>query len=280
MKLFKFMFALISVIIVVSLFGCSASPSSSIKYEALEVGGYDSLDGGAHQSEFPLWDSALRNYHQDDSAPKSASVTFNGENYYGEYNRSIVWIPTLHKTHVYTGDGFRFDINGSTGELISLQIYDSEARTLQNDQTACRSIADEIVSNYINVEDFEVTCDAGDDYYAFSYDKKINGIKTTDSVSITVNRDGNVTHFGYTTLHAFDDVDASDIDATRAEETALSKIESIYSGNTQRINSEIKSVVLIKMEDGTIAFYYTVKNEFRDADKQYGSLVNLLVKVK
>ena len=59
--------------------GCvSSSSNNEIEYVAYEAGGFDSLDGGSHLSEIPIWKDEKINFHQDSSAPKEAEVTFNG----------------------------------------------------------------------------------------------------------------------------------------------------------------------------------------------------------
>ena len=256
--------------------GCSAAP----QYEALEVGSYDSSDGGMHASEFPLWDSSLRNYHQDNSAPNTATVTFNGKSYTGEYSRSAVCAPATYKSHVYKGSGFKFEINASTGELTDILFYNTDTLTPKYDQAACKQIADAIVVEYIDINDFQVEVKVHDDSYTFDYCRMVNGYRTTDELVITINCEGNVSSFGYFTLNDFEICNSASVDANKAEQVVFEKLDSIYPANAKRTGSEIQSVVLVKMEDGSIAFYYTMSNSFRDGNMEYGSLVNILVKRK
>lgn len=269
----------VSILISYMLMGCSMQ-SAMMQYEVLQVGGYDGEDGGTHASEFQLWDSSLQSYHQDSSAPKTTTVTFDGKTYSGEYSRSVVVAPTLYKAHVYKGDGVKFEINASTGDLTDILFYNTETLVHQYDETACKQIADNIAAEYIDINDFSVETVIRDDSILFDYYRTVNGYKTTDELFITINCEGNVSYFGYFTLNDFENCELTAFFPQQAEQLVYDKLDSIYPASSNRTSSEIQSVVLVKMEDGSVAFYYTVNNEFKNGNMQYGSVVNLLVKQK
>ena len=164
--------------------------------------------------------------------------------------------------------------------MTDILFYNTDKLTPKYDQAACKQIADEIVIEYIDIDDFQVKVSVYDDSYTFDYCSMVDGIKTTDDLVITINCEGNVSSFGYFTLNDFENCRSAPMDTKKAEQIAYKKLDSIYPASTKRTTSEIQSVVLIKMEDGSIAFYYTINNSFCDGNMQYDSIVDLLVKQK
>ena len=164
--------------------------------------------------------------------------------------------------------------------MTDILFYNTDKLTPKYDQAACKQIADAIVLEYIDIDDFQVTVSVYDDSYTFDYCRMVDGIKTTDDLLITINCEGNVSSFGYITLNDFENCRSAPIDTKKAEEIAYKKLDSIYPASANRISSEMKYVALVKMEDGSIAFYYSISNSFRDGNMQYGSIVELLVKQK
>ena len=78
----KLSFLLIVVMLIVPAYGCKNTDPAPAQgtgetatiagYEALQLGGYDNLDGGTHTSEYPLWSTEMLSYHQNTAAPAEA----------------------------------------------------------------------------------------------------------------------------------------------------------------------------------------------------------------
>lgn len=273
----------ISVItMVVLLLTCAAGCEQEADYTALEIGIFDDADGGLHTSEFPIWDESQTNYHRDVTANAKASVTFNGLSYSGDYQRSATKIPNLYVSHRYKGDKVFFDVNGDTGELTLISFVYEPSETSSLSQEQCRTIADSIADDYIDINDYRVGTSSQPIYsnfvYTFTYYREISGYKTADRLTVSIDGNGNVSSFGKSMLGSFDGIEAVSVDDEKAKNTIDAKLESIYRGNTKRKSHSVKNVVLIMLDDSTYAFLYTIDNQFEDAELNYGSLVQILVK--
>lgn len=283
MKKLKFISLItIGVLLLTSVVGCGMSSEQEADYIALEIGTFDAEDGGLHTSEFAIWDENQTNYHQDAKAAENVSVTFNGTSYSGSYQRSVTKVPNLYVSHRYKGDKVFFEVNGTTGELTSITfVYEpSEASSLSQDQ--CRTIADSIVDEYIDVDEYCIAVTSQPIYsnclYTFTYYREVSGYKTADSLTISIDGNGNVSSFGKAMLGSFDEIESVSVDNKKAKNTIDAKLESIYRGNSKRKSHSVDNVVLIKLDDGTCAFLYTVDNQFEDAELSYGSRVQILMK--
>ncbi|MBE6551203.1 MAG: hypothetical protein E7665_03610 [Ruminococcaceae bacterium] len=283
MKKMRFMSLIIVVVLLLtSVLGCGMSSGQEADYIALEIGTFDADDGGLHTSEFAIWDENQTNYHQDAKAAENVSVTFNGKSYSGDYQRSATKVPNLYVSHRYKGDKVFFEVNGTTGELTSITfVYEpSESSSLSQEQ--CRTIADSIVDDYIEIDEYCTTVISQPIYsnclYTFTYYREISGYKSADSLTISIDGNGNVSSFGKSMLGSFDEIEAVSVDSKKAADTIDAKLESIYKSNSKRKSHSVDNVLLIKLEDGTCAFLYTVDNQFEDAEVIYGSRVQILLK--
>lgn len=283
MKKLKFISLItLGVLLLTSVVGCGMISEQEADYIALEIGTFDADDGGLHTSEFAIWDENQTNYHQDAKAAENVSVTFNGTSYSGNYQRSATKVPNLYVSHRYKGDKVFFEVNGTTGELTSITfVYEpSESSSLSQDQ--CRTIADSIVDDYINVDEYCITVNSqpihSNCLYTFTYYREVSGYKTADSLTISIDGNGNISSFGKAMLGSFDEIESVSVDDKKAKNTIDAKLESIYRGNSKRKSHSVDNVVLIKLDDGTCAFLYTVDNQFEDAELSYGSRVQILMK--
>ncbi len=271
----------ICVFLLTSIIGCGIS-NQEADYVALEIGTFDADDGGTHTSEFEIWDQSKTNYHQDEKAAENASVTFNGITYSGIYQCSATKVPNLYVSHRYKGDKVFFEVNGTTGELtlISFVYEPSELASLSQEQ--CMTIANSIVDDYIDLNEYRIEVSSQPIYsntlYAFTYYREISGYKTADNLTIAIDGNGNVSSFGKKMLGSFDEIETVSVNSTKATATIEAKLESIYKGNSKRKGYSVDNVVLIKLNDGTCAFLYTVDNRFEDTEVSYGSRVQILMK--
>ena len=251
-------------------------------YIALEIGTFDADDGGNHTSEFALWDESKTNYHQDAKADEKASIIFNGITYFGDYQRSAIKIPNLYTSHRYKGDKVYFEVNSITGELASITFVYEPSVTASMSQEQCKKIADSIADDYISIVEYRVDITEqsieSNYLYTFTYYREVSGYKTADSLTISIDGNGNISSFGKAMLGSFDEIESVSVDDKKAKNTIDAKLESIYRGNSKRKSHSVDNVVLIKLDDGTCAFLYTVDNQFEDAELSYGSRVQILMK--
>ena len=97
-----------------SAFGCAESgiesnppESAGVTYRQYLMGTEDHESGNIYSR----WSIENTWEHQDASAPKEATVYFNGKRYTGQYDYTRVDVPATYPAHRYRGDGFSFAIN-------------------------------------------------------------------------------------------------------------------------------------------------------------------------
>jgi len=180
-------------------------------YVALEVGSFDSSDGGQHVSEYPIWAPENLNYHQDSSAPKECTVEFNGIRYTGTYEATAVFMPNTFIQHKYIGDDAWFDINATTGELCNFMSLHKKAGKATINEADCRKIADDIADDYIDLNEYKVSSKVSviDENMScfFEYYREINGYKTSDYMTVSVDGNGKIMGICIYMLGAFDDME-------------------------------------------------------------------------
>ena len=264
------------VLLLMSVVGCQEEYQG--EYVALEVGAFDATDGGNHASEFELWNSEKANSHQDPQAPTTATVTFNGVTYSGNYRRSLIRVPNQYVSHRYIGDKVFFEISDEDGTLSQISFVYEVSRTGKMSQEQCKEIADAIADDYISLSEYELDVSVQDHSYTFSYYREIGGFRTTDSLWVAVDKNGRISSFGKKMLGSFEDIESVSIDEKKAQDAIVAKLDTIYQGNTKRKGYEILDVILIKLEDDTCALLYTTENRFEDENVSYGSLTKLLLK--
>ena len=288
----KLSFLLIVALLLVPAYGCKNTDPAPAQgtgetatiagYEALELGGYDSLDGGAHATEYMLSDVKVGVSYQDVTAPAEAVVTFQGQTYSGTYSKSSIRTLNLYVSHKYIGDDAFFEINAETGQLSSILIMREFTHQATLDESACRQIADAIADDYITLSDYQVTLSAQDYYenklYSYMYYREVNGYKTSDQIHVILDGNGILSSFTMYMPGAFAAPQAAVYNKELADAALQTKLTAIYSGIPAQKDHEVNSVTLVRLEDGSCGFLYTVSNSFQEGDMITGSMVDILVR--
>lgn len=249
--------------------GCGSKKIADLNYTALQVG----------TSEFPLWDSSKTRDYQDKSAPKEATVTFNGKTYSGVYDCSIINVPNLYTSHKYKGDNFYFEINGKTGELSSIYFLDASFGGNAISKEKCKEIADLIADDYIDLSEYKVEEYKYGSAYSFDYFREVNGYKTVDRLTVGVEENGNVAVFGKYTLGSFENVDSIKIDEEKAKKVIEAKLKSIYKDKIDLDDYSVDNFILLKHDHDNIALLYTISFKYK-TDIKNGETVKLLLTIK
>ena len=232
-------------------------------YAALEVGSLsDASDGRIHKDEFPLWSYENRSYHFDESAPAEATVSFMGTEYTGSYYHSYTLIPDKSLRHVYKTGKIRFAIDSKTGKLKSISFY-NEFDPIAVDVQYCKEIADSIISQYINISDYEVKSERSPYFALFVYTKTVDGYSTSDKAQITIDGRGNVISFGLSEINTFSEKDKTNVEKSVIEEAVKNKIDMIY-GIQNICEYEIKDITLFLTPENKYAFLCRVSVLWED----------------
>ena len=262
------------VLLLMSFVGCGDEYNG--EYVALQVGVSYGVDSGKHAREVEFWNRS----EEGEDAPKSATVTFNGRTYSGDYDDSSLRLPDLYVSHYYKSGNVQFSIDGKEGELVSISFAYDFARGGRT-QEECRPIADAIADDYISLSEykFDVTVVEHPLQYTFTYYREISGYQTADRLSISIDGTGRIRSFRKGAIGSFEDIESVPIDEKKAEEAISAKLDAIYEEDTLYREYEVKSVVLIKLEDDTCALFYTVNIPLVNGIYHSDSGVYILLKV-
>lgn len=265
---------------------CNTSMNNEVEedYVALEIGNFDTFDGGKHTSDYPIWDPDMLNYHQDSSAPDEVTIVFNGNTYTGNYDSTSVTLPNTYPAHRYEGQKVYFEINKITGELTNISFVYEPSKKATLTEADCRVIADGIADDYLVLNDYCVKTSSTDIYsnkiYRYTYYREIKGYKTSDSMTVSIDGNGNVFAFSVNSLGAFKDVESVSINSEKVQNAIDSKLNDIYKDKPSRKGYDIDNIILLKLEDGTVAFLYTINNRFEDGSNVFESQVQLLIQAQ
>ncbi len=223
------------------------------------------------------WGSGL---FQSQTAAKEITVTFEGTAYHGVYSYS--YVPSgLGVTHdVYKpeipaeGDYNYFEVNSSTGDLVfihlaspRLLLEEKEASFISQEEID--EIAKQWAAKWIPLDEYEKEVEFRDtqdddwDFYAYRFWSKVNGVETTDYVSVMVSNKGRLIYIGASQA-GWSREHRAELEAFPVEEAILKGIEA--SGfvsptiNVKRlgITSENEIVLLLGLngteEEGAVLF--------------------------
>ena len=168
---------------------------------------------------------------EDEDAVKEKSVEFLGVTYAGTYERSYTNEYHSYVTEYYwTEDRIEFGFKAGTEELVHLNVMNSaffDTEPLLQEKEAPRDYAvekaGEIAALWIDPTAYEVEVEVKDttsriedveyawSYYYVTFIKYINGLKTTDFITVRITSKGNLASLVVGDLGAFDEFEKTDI---------------------------------------------------------------------
>lgn len=227
-------------------------------YTALEVGSLsDASDGRIHKDEFPIWSSENISYHFDETAPSEATVSFMGTEYTGSYRHSYILIPGTSLRHQYKNEEAKFTINAETGKLKSIDFYREYELSSTVDIEYCQKLAESVISQYINIDDYELEIEETP-YYSnylalFRYTKIVSGYLTSDYAMISIDGNGNISSFGLGEIDAFSVKDKINVDRNVIEDAVKTKV-ALICGDDNEFSYEINYINLFITPEKEYAF--------------------------
>ena len=232
--------------------------------EIFDLGGTSdsSLNTEDKTLEYPLWSRESRLNHYDDSAPKTATVTFMGKTYEGTYkdSKTVAYATYQNDRYIISDGGIWFELNHDTGELVSIILSKPEKTTDILSSEECRTIADNLVKQYIDspISDYNVTVDESEETsYYITYDKCCGKIKTNESIALLMSKyAGEIISFSTIMLNEYDLDELKTLEKSfedlikNSEEKISGKITSQYENDKKYKECEIDSRMLCKLPDG------------------------------
>lgn len=192
----------------VGILVCSCQTASK-KLVAYEVGGAtDAADGGVHQTEYSLWENALKPY-EDPTAAATYLFAFSDEIFELSYAYSMMEYGELYQKDYYESDVAKVGIRHDTGEVVwyvsqknvSGLTCHPELYTL----AYCQSAAEAFLRNYVNLDEYQQENVSEEETFCdFRYRKHIGGIPTVEWFHVMISRrDGCVEWYRFVMLQEY-----------------------------------------------------------------------------
>lgn len=244
---------LFGLLLSLSAFGCQKQAESEPMYRLTRL-----IGGGSYE---------------DSSAPREASVTFEGVTYTGVYYETKAYNGRRSSRHCYeiadeSVPVLSFALDASTGELRELNTRVKGHEVVIGDMETMRARADAIAAGFVDLNDerLEVTVEESADgsNVIFSYDIVINGYDTMDRCSVTLGKWNPDRVVVYSWMPgAFADTTSVTVDEQKLSEAVEAKVNELYGGVHEIDGWEIKYKTLTKTEDGKTALRIVVNVDWK-----------------
>ena len=214
-------------------------------------------------------------YVEKDKVGSQKIIEYGGKKWIGTYEHTKISDYYGDDEYFYYGEdengkGCSFAINIKTG--VCMYFYTSPdadmSKEVKYTKDECFEIAVKYLSNYIDDAEayelkyvYERSWENG--YYFMMY-RTIDGIATSDRVSIGVRKTGEVYTHVFHSLGEMKDLDVSAINMELLEKVIFDKVGAIYVNN-YTLNQNIEHLELVKLADGTFVFDCTVAVEGKNA---------------
>ena len=244
------------------------------KYTALEFGIYDSEVGANHNIDIKLGTTT----YVDAPNKKMMQITVNGITYKADYEQS-------QKGYLYNEDFnlyrsvddtyiIEMSVNKNTGivdmcMLVNKKYLSSKDPTQKLNQDECTEIAYKILGQYVNSEEYTLTCVEKDyrttggryDIYQYWFYRIIDGVVCNDSAYIVITEYGDLYGYQFTCLGEMKDaVVPSEEELSDMRVAVDNKIKSIYANveKSYGVEYEIRDEYFVRLADGKYAMEYVV----------------------
>lgn len=210
------------------------------------------------------------NGYFDETVPREATVTVNGNHYTGIYSKTVRGgLSTPDTRHYYNGDGFHFSLRDGNGKC---DYFDQDALKTELctfDAKEGRKRADAFAEDYLSLQEYEVTegVNTFTHTHSYTYIRYIEDIATSDQFTVRLNCDGSFEGFICMDLGAFQNVKHVEID----EEKIKAAINKLAKNNCEEIGREFsrceigKPLYLVKTAANQCALLYVVGHYYKTA---------------
>ena len=257
---------LYTVIICLCTTACSSSLTADLSnISVLEIGSSADLSDEGYDN---IWSSENCNAHSDLSAPQKMQITFNGNKFNGDYLYSYIELYNLHPSDYYDFSGGCFSVNRESGQLetIIFTNFGSGDKSVEE----CKKYAEEMASQYIDTSQYKLESVSGDFVHGYHYIKTIDGIETSDRLSVAISTSGDIATFSNFTNNGFSKTDETETSAETnnlikkfLSPHAINMIEDkIYSIYENCSSYKIVNKKLVRLENNKLGMVYTLDIEF------------------
>ena len=260
--------------------GTTGEQNTPTESKVGEIGEYVAYDMGTHSGENDLIvenkvemliNTGGTVYVEKDKVGSQKIIEYGGKKWIGTYEHTKISDYYGDDEYFYYGEdengkGCSFAINIKTG--VCMYFYTSPdadmSKEVKYTKDECFEIAVKYLSNYIDDAEayelkyvYERSWENG--YYFMMY-RTIDGIATSDRVSIGVRKTGEVYTHVFHSLGEMKDLDVSAINMELLEKVVSDKVDTIYGANYSYTHG-ISHLELVKLANGTFVFDCSVEIE-------------------
>ena len=232
---------------------------ASGKFTAYESSVHDSDNklNANHNIEFQI-NKSYDFFEDSKKTNTEKTIEFGGKTWTGKYQNSIrsPYYSDDHDSYFgeINGEQFVFTIHSKTGEIRSFTSSEMKKEntgiSLTHDE--CYKIAAEFLKTYVDINNYELKSSRYMEWrkgYYFQFHRTLNGIMTSEYISIGVRDNGEIFMYTLHSKGAMDNVDASAISMEVINKVIDAKVQSIYKNNYSITCGE-KSIIITKTRNG------------------------------
>ena len=216
------------------------------------------------------------------------TVVFDGKEYSGKYDHTVVNSLGMCTNHIYQGDDLFFSIDATNGELTSIHFVYRFVDSEISDEllVSCRNEAQRIAEQYIDTSYFVLEEKNEHELgMSFIYTQFVGGMKTENHLQVSFNGQGNLDTFNIYVSEGYKLISQEGVDDTAklvetlsskaAEQTALNKAKSAFADIDVK-KYEIREPKLYVMPDGKLVMAYSFVAEITNNNPIRDESGNLL----
>ena len=231
--------------------------------------------------EYSYWTYDQCNMHPRKNAPQTCSIVFEGKEYSGEYQYSLLDYFNTYETDIYTFEGGDFAVKADTTEVVRIRLFHDEYGDYSIEE--CKKRAMEIASKYISVEDYQLAVDdsrpsettdsAG--LYAFHFRRYIQNTPTCAGLDLIYSSDGELVwfeRFMVDEFNAYMDKNPADaiadigvLESSDASDLVYKTIKQQY---PESVSSKVLGKSIVILPDNQLGEVFNVEFSFETAENK------------
>ncbi len=256
-------------IVVWVLTGCSNVQTDDVvengSYQAFIYDYSDSVSSANHKIEYVFADY---DKYDDIVIDDRIECLINDISYAGKYQGSQYREYNYFPVHQYVDEkGISFEVDES-GVLISCFWGNASLQGTKKTEDECVEIARDFLASIIDISDYDIAIKDNEErgLYTVKFTKSINGIKTTDTATIVVKKDGSLYSYSSFMLGRVSEngISFDAINLDKVKESINNKLNQVYKeakGVYLRVDYGEPDIMLTMLKDGKVGVVCTVNVE-------------------
>ncbi len=268
MKKTTIIFSMLLIVVWV-LTGCSNVQTDDVvengSYQAFIYDYSGSVSSANHKIEYVFADY---DKYDDIVIDDRIECLINDISYAGKYQGSQYREYNYFPVHQYVDEkGISFEVDES-GVLISCFWGNASLQGTKKTEDECVEIARDFLASIIDISEYDIAIEDNEEcgLYTVKFTKSINGIKTTDTATIVVKKDGSLYSYSSFMLGRVSEngISFDAINLDKVKESINNKLNQVYKeakGVYSRVDYGEPDIMLTMLKDGKVGVVCTVNVE-------------------